>query len=146
MKKMWCDFKRWVDKYRYVMAIAGIAFGSSLITLGTSSWYYNVEMSTVRASFEHQITRLQSDIDHERRENRTVVQELQADMKSLTAQMAQLLDKLDGTTDTAVDAAKAVKSAANTVRNTARKLNEQRKMAESNIHVVIPESLNVHTR
>lgn len=136
MLEMIADFKKFVNRYKVVLAILALMSGPSLITLGTSVWYYSKAIENLRDDYDVRLLRSQGEVDFERVYNRGIlhrmqdnIQHLQDYLRQIAQQVGVSAEKLERVTDrvegvatevkqAATKADKAVKSATEAVEST----------------------------
>lgn len=145
MRKTWKDFKEWADRYRYVLAIAGIAFGSAVVALGPVMTYYEAREVRLRNTYDGQIEGLRVSLDTERITTRDELHDIQIGLTEATkalgavaAQLGVITAQSGENADIAVEAAEAADKASKAAKKAVNKAVKEISKNKIRIREVVP--------
>lgn len=112
MRETIAGFKRFVERYKFVLAVAALMGGPTLITLGTAVWYYDGVIAEVKQEHRIEVMRYQAETDFERETNRAILQGMQDYMLMIVERMGITAGKVEDAASKAEDAATSAAKAA----------------------------------
>lgn len=133
MREIIKTFRDSPGKIKFILAILGIACGSSLLTVGGAGWYYGNIIERLNRSHDRQISLAERTIRAEQKVNRKILRDLLGETRGLARDMARISEKLQITSETAEQAAQTAKSAASTAKGAA--VNAAKSAAQNRIRI-----------
>lgn len=108
MRETIVGFKTFVERYKYVLAIAALMGGPSLVTLGAAMTYYDDVIEDIYTAHQLETSRFQAEVDAERVINRGMLTEMLGHMSNIADRLGIAATQVEDAAETAAKAAASI--------------------------------------